>query len=547
MVDTTSKETNPESLSTEGAFSSFLSLEFGRQLGLMLGLAFSVAVGVSIALWVMVDKDYKPLYSSLDQMDVNSIFEILDGQNIDHKIDSKSGALLVGSSDIHRARLALASSGMTNDRNFGYELLDKDQPLGTSQFMETARYRRSLEGELARTISSIASVRSARVHLALPKNTVFLRDKREPRASIFIETFQGRKIDEYQVRAVANLVVSSVPELRLNNVTVVDQRGNLLSDFNGNPKYTEAARQIEYTRQVEVDILQRVNSILIPIVGEGKFTAEVSLDLDFTQVEQTAEKYNPDIPVIRSEQTTIEKTLSKNQSIGIPGALSNQPPMSGTNNSIEDNFNTDGSVLPSQSRSFETKNYEIDRTISYTKNAVGGIRRLSVAVAIDDTNNNSNIESSSWSNEKLDRLTLLIQNTVGYDASRGDKVIVINTPFTPKNNEILSQRKIMIWEYDIFWIAMKWLLGILGFLIIIFSILRPTMQRLSDSSLSSQNKNFKMSNDARDSKSGISKKDISSSMENIDNLDEQINLVKKMVADNPDRVAQVIQGWSVNE
>ena len=173
MVDSSSSRNSSEPVQGSSAFSSFLNLEFGRQLGLMLGLALSVAIGASIAIWVMVDKDYRPLYSSLDQMDVNSIFEILDGQSIDHKIDSKSGALLVNSSDIHRARLLLSSSGITNERNFGYELLDEDQPLGTSQFMETARYRRSLEGELARTISSISSVRSARVHLALPKNTIF--------------------------------------------------------------------------------------------------------------------------------------------------------------------------------------------------------------------------------------------------------------------------------------------------------------------------------------------------------------------------------------
>lgn len=545
MVDSTTAENSPESMKV-GAFSSFLNLEFGRQLGLMLGLALSVAIGVSIALWVMVDKDYKPLYSSLDQMDVNSIFEILESHNIEHKIDNKSGALLVDSSDIHRARLLLASSGMTNDRNFGYELLDKDQPLGTSQFMETTRYRRSLEGELARTISSIASVRSARVHLALPKNTIFLRDKREPRASIFIETFQGRKIEDYQVRAVANLVVSSVPELSLSDVTVVDQKGNLLSDFDGSPKYAEAARQIEYTRQVETDLLNRVNSILIPILGEGKFTAEVSIDLDFTQVEQTAEKYNPDIPVIRSEQTTIEKTIKEEKSIGIPGALSNQPPMSVSNSSSEKNFDTEDTILPSQSRTLETRNYEIDRTISYTKNAVGGIRRLSVAVAIDDANSDS-IENTSWSSEKLNSLTLLVQNTVGFDASRGDTVIVINTPFINVDNEILTQRKLMLWEYDIFWVAMKWLLGILGFLIIIFFILRPTMQRLSDTSSSKRNKKFDINNDLKNSKSEISQGDISSSMEKMDNLDEQINMVKKMVAENPDRVAQVIQGWSGND
>ena len=177
---------------------------------------------------------------------------------------------------------------MPGDRNIGFELLDKDQPLGTSQFMESARYRRSLEGELARTISSIASVRSARVHLAIPKSSVFLRDKRQPRASVFIEAYQGRVVGEKQVRAVANLVASSVPELLLKNVTVVDQRGNLLSDFDQDPKYAEAARQIEYTRQIESDLLDRVNGLLAPIVGEDKFQAEISIDLDFTQVEQTA-------------------------------------------------------------------------------------------------------------------------------------------------------------------------------------------------------------------------------------------------------------------
>ena len=540
MVDSSSSRNSSEPVQGSSAFSSFLNLEFGRQLGLMLGLALSVAIGASIAIWVMVDKDYRPLYSSLDQMDVNSIFEILDGQSIDHKIDSKSGALLVNSSDIHRARLLLSSSGITNERNFGYELLDEDQPLGTSQFMETARYRRSLEGELARTISSISNVRSARVHLALPKNTIFLRDKREPRASIFIETFQGRKIEDSQVKAVANLVVSSVPELSLNDVTVVDQRGNLLSDFDGNPKYAEAARQIEYTRQVEMDILQRVNSILIPILGDGNFSAEVSLDLDFTQIEQTAETYNPDIPVLRSEQTSKQTTLVNDKSIGIPGALSNQPPIQ---NSAVQNSENKNPLIPSDSSISEIRNYEIDRTISYTKNAVGGIRRLSVAVAIDDKNNNA-IDGDSWSSENLERLTLLVQNTVGYDASRGDTVIVINTPFAHKNVEILPEGKLKPWEYDLFWVAMKWLLGALGFLIIIFFILRPTMQRLTDSSSSSKNIN---NGGLKDSKSGSYKEDISSSMDSIDNLDAQINMVKKMVTENPDRVAQVIQGWSGND
>ena len=255
MAESTATDPAVMETSSPGTFESFLNLEFGRQIGLMFGLAASVAIGVALALWLMVDKDFKPLYASLEQLDSTSIIEILDSNRINYRIDNRSGALLVDADQIHQARLSLASAGMPADRNMGFELLDQEQPLGTSQFMENARYRRSLEGELARTISSIGAVRSARVHLAIPKSTVFLRDKREPRASVFIEAYQGRTVSDEQVRAVANLVVSSVPELNIRNVTVVDQRGNLLSDFDSDPKYAEAARQIEYTRQIESDLL----------------------------------------------------------------------------------------------------------------------------------------------------------------------------------------------------------------------------------------------------------------------------------------------------
>ncbi|MDG1938188.1 MAG: flagellar basal-body MS-ring/collar protein FliF, partial [Pseudomonadales bacterium] len=495
---------------------------------------------------------------------------------IDYRIDNRSGALLVDADQIHQARLSLASAGMPSDRNIGFELLDEEQLLGISQFMENARYRRSLEGELARTISSIAAVRSARVHLAIPKSTVFLRDKREPRASVFIEAFQGRSVGEEQVRAVANLVVSSVPELSLSNVTVVDQRGNLLSDFDSDPKYAEAARQIEYTRQIESDLLQRVNGLLAPIVGDQKFRAEVSIDLDFTQVEQAAEIYNPDLPAIRSEQTTSERSQLAGNTSGVPGALSNQPPLTGNPNSRVDPVTGEALPEPTRSRVLETRNFEIDRTISYTRNAVGEVRRMTVAVAVDDllaSANDLDTEEEGetptlrngklpWEAVDLERLTVLVQNAVGYDVTRGDRVIVVNTPFLRESPEIAAPIALKLWEQDIFWLGLKWFLGVAAFLVIIFMVLRPTLNRLTENSKKIkelEGRHQAALNAVIANNEGLTetvgpdgKVTLTSPNKNLlpspeDLLEDQIEMVRSMVADDPDRVAQVIQGWSANE
>ena len=457
MAETTSSTSvaaEPASL-----FSHFLSLELGRQLGLMLGLASSVAIGVAVALWLVVEKDYRPLYASLDRIDSTSVVEVLEEANIDYRIDQRSGALLVASDQLYSAKLKLSSAGMPADRNVGFELLDQEQPLGTSQFMESARYRRGLEGELARTISSIAAVRTARVHLAIPKSAVFLRDKRAPRASVFIEAFQGRALDEDKVRAIANLVVSSVPELKLRNVTVVDQRGNLLSDFDSNPKYAEAARQLEYSRQIESHLLQRVNSLLIPILGGDKFRAEVAVDLDFTQLEQTAEIYNPDPAALRSEQTTHEQTYSDQPAEGVPGSLSNQPPEVAK---LQGEGDTQVEDLPArQSRILETRNFEIDRTISHTRHPFGQVRRLTVAVAVDDLRSADPLADQlqppvNWSSESLQQLAVLVQDAVGYDALRGDRVTVVNTPFLQSLSEPAPLPELPFWQGEAFHRCLRW-------------------------------------------------------------------------------------------
>ena len=565
MADTTA----PAITAQPRPFESYLNLEFGRQLGLMVGLAASIAIGVGVALWLVVEKDYKPLYSSLDRIDAGGVVEVLEGSAIEYRIDQRSGALLVDAEKIHQARMALASAGMPLDQNAGFELLDKEQPLGTSQFMENARYRRSLEGELARTISSIGAVRAARVHLAIPKSTVFLRDARQPRASIFVEIYRGVPLSKEQIRSIANLVASSVPDLSLRNVTVVDQRGNLLSNFEQqDPRYAEAARQLDYNRQIENDLLQRINSLLEPIIGAEKFRAEVAVDLDFNRVEQTAEIYNPDMPAIRSEQTSSEQTDASGAGAeGVPGALSNQPPATGQLAGAQAEGAAAGQAAsPTRSKLAETRNFELDRTISHTQHQVGKILRMTVAVAIDDLKAGAPAEGEepgngkvAWPQADLDRLSALVQNAVGYDASRGDRVSVINTPFLREEIEPLPQVVPKMWEQAWFWSALKMALGVLAFIIVIFMVLRPTMKRLTENS--SKIKDLEMrhqqalnavnevaaggeatiSADGQVTLTGAAKNLLPSPE---DRLDDQISMVKNMVSEDPDRVAQVIQGWA---
>lgn len=544
------------------ALDSFLSLEFGRQIGLMIGLAASIALGVGLALWLILEKDYTPLYDSLERVDGAAVIATLDTQQIDHRLDRRTGALLVDSNKIHQARMAVSAAGMPVDQSVGFELLDGEQPLGTSQFMENARYRRSLEGELSRTISSIGSVKSARVHLAIPKSSVFLRDGREPQASVFVETYQGMVIADAQVRAIGNLVASSVPELQLENVTVVDHRGKLLTKVEEDGRFAEADKQMQFRREMEAAILARLNNLLEPVLGRERFRAEIAVELDFTQSEQTAEIFNPDLPAVRSEQTTKEQTLEGDGAAGVPGALANQPPAEGT---LEDGAEA-ATESPLRSKVLETRNFELDRTISHTRQPLGVIRKITVAVAVDDKvaqtpasseEGEATPTADAWTQEQLDRLAVLVQNTVGYDVTRGDRVSVINTPFFKEEVEEFVEPVLPLWEQAIFWTVAKILGGVLAFLIVVFSILRPAMKRLTENTQKLRELEYKhqqalqaVSEVAQGGEAQISEDgNVTVSGKRFlpspgDQLDSQINMVRDMVGKEPERVAQVIQSWS---
>ncbi|NVZ23134.1 flagellar M-ring protein FliF [Pseudomonas costantinii] len=552
-----------------------------RQVGLMVGLAASVAIGFAVVLWSQ-QPDYRPLYGSLAGMDSKQIMETLAAADIAYTVEPNSGALLVKADDVARARMKLAAAGVTpSDSNIGFEILDKDQGLGTSQFMEATRYRRGLEGELARTISSLNNVKGARVHLAIPKSSVFVRDERKPSASVLVELFSGRSLEPGQVLAIINLVATSVPELSKSQITVVDQKGNLLSDMAENSSLTQAGKQFDYSRRMESMLTQRVHNILQPVLGNDRYKAEVSADVDFSAVESTSEQFNPDQPALRSEQSTSEQRTASNGPQGVPGALSNQPPApasapqttggaAATAGAIQPGqplLDANGQQImdpatgqpmlapyPADKRNQSTKNFELDRSISHTKQQQGRINRLSVSVVVDDQVKvnaaDGAVTRAPWSADELARFTRLVQDAVGFDASRGDSVSVINMPFSAERGEVIADAAFYTQPW--FWDIVKQVLGVLFILVLVFGVLRPVLNNITghgkkqlalaggDVELGGMGGlDGELAND-RVSLGGPQSILLPSPSEG---YDAQLNAIKSLVAEDPGRVAQVVKEW----
>lgn len=531
----------------EAMLSNFNQLDVLRQMALLVGFAASIALGFAVVLWSQSDS-YRPLMSSLNEVDSSAIVEILERNQIKYRIDPSSGALLVKEDDIHRARMQVAGADISQPNTVGYELLERDQGLGTSQFMENARYLRSVEGELARTIASIDAVRQARVHLAVPRQSVFLRDQRKPSASVFLSLTPGRSMDAAQANSIMRLVSSSIPQMDIKDVTIVDQRGNLLSQKEENEADKAMAKQLEHTRLVEQRINERIRSILEPVAGPGRFQTAVSVDVDFTKVEQSSEQFNPDMPAIRSEQTVNEQRGGDFGPLGIPGALSNQPPQDGF--APEEATGANATETPTNRRSQATRNFELDRTLSYSRNDSGRIARLTVAVVIDDliqrNPETGAAERQPWSENELERLTSLVRNAVGYSAARGDSVSVINSPFVEGTVEEIPE--LPLWEQPWVWELAKQVLAGLFVLILIFGVLRPILRNLatrsdkdiSDSELDSL---APLDDGLSDDQVTLSASDDPLLAPPSDLYERQLNAIRALIAENPGRVAQVVRHW----
>ncbi|WP_025598276.1 flagellar basal-body MS-ring/collar protein FliF [Burkholderia sp. WSM2230] len=401
---------------------------------LIFAVALLVAVVAGLFLWSRAP-DYKVLYSNLSDRDGGAIITALQQANIPYKFSDAGGAILVPAEQVHEMRLRLASQGLPKSGSVGFELMD-NQKFGISQFAEQINYQRALEGELERTIESISSVKSARVHLAIPKPSVFVRDKEAPSASVLVNLYPGRALDEGQVLAITHMVSSAVPEMPVKGVTILDQDGNLLTQPSVGGGLD--ASQLKYRQQIERNTQQRIDAILAPLFGAGNAHSQVSADIDFSRSEQTSENYgpngNPQQAAIRSQQSSTATEMSQGGASGVPGALSNQPPQPASAPiNAPNGASSSVTTTPVSDRKDMTTNYELDKTVRHLEQPMGGIKRLSVAVVVNylrvvDGKGHATMQPVSA--DKLAQVNQLVKDAMGFDAQRGDSVNVVNSPFT---------------------------------------------------------------------------------------------------------------------
>ncbi|MFT5603863.1 MAG: flagellar M-ring protein FliF, partial [Paracoccaceae bacterium] len=345
-----------------------------RQLLMMVGIAASVAVGTGAVLWSK-QPEYQTLYASLAPEQASSVIDALSSVGIPYRLQAQSGAIMVPAELLHDARIRLAGAGIINDGS-GLEMLREEKGFGVSDFMQSKKYEHALETELARTIESMHQIRKARVHLAMPKQSVFVRDRREPSASVMLDIFVGSNIDREQVKAIINMVSASVADLKAESVTVVDQRGNLLSAIGEESAFDVSSKQFEYRKKIEREYERRISALLTPIAGNGRVRVQAAVELDFSHEEESRESWNPDSKVVRSEQVNIDRIVADQKVGGVPGALSNQPATPRADGNI-------GEAGPDTESSSITRNYEIERVLNYTAKPAGAIRKLSIAVVLD--------------------------------------------------------------------------------------------------------------------------------------------------------------------
>ncbi|SFR59282.1 flagellar basal-body MS-ring/collar protein FliF [Thiomicrospira sp. ALE5] len=539
-----------QSFSFDNIINNMTALPVARQISLIVGLSASVALIVAILLWSQ-STNYALLFGNMEPSELNEVVQILDSQRVNYKLDSTGSSVLVPANQVHSLRLQLAADGYPRPVESGYQLLDRDQGFGISQFRETTQFHRALEGELARSVASINQVESARVMLGLPKRSVFVREQQAASASVVLRLRSGRSLDEQNVAAIVHLVAASVPNLDSANVTVVDQFGNLLSNSLRTSDLHLSMRQLDYTRDIEDSLSQRVINLMAPILGgANRVRAQVSAELDFTQVEQTRENFDPDPRAIRSEQEIREINRDVGPQ-GIPGALTNQPPPAGlAPEELLDPAN-DPSVRNLSER--RTRNFEIDRTISHIKNPAGALKRLSVAVVLDDrlVNVDGEIQRQALTEDELASFRQIISDSLGLDTARGDTLSLINTAFVAPEESFFESGP--IWEEVWFWDAIKHLVAAIAILVIVFGVVRPMLRDLGQ-------KNWEQvayPEDVLDEELTLATPDISQALDQMNreignesqtedestNNSELFDKVRELATSDPKLVAMVLKEW----
>lgn len=518
-----------------------------RQLLLLAGLALAVAIGITAAFYVR-EPGYTLLFNNVSQQEAAEIMNTLGATDIPHRIDPKSGAILVAGERVAEARLKLAGQGLPRGASFGLEIMQEQGSFGSSQFMENARYNHALETELARTISTLRPVQAARVHLALPENSVFLRKRREPSASVLLNLYAGRQLDKSQVAAIVHLVASSIPGMDASRVTVVDQQGKLLNAPGDSSALGLSTQQFEFTERIENSYAERIISLLSPMLGPGSIRATVTADIDYTEREETREAWDPDNTALRSEQVAEERHAGASPATGgIPGALSNtpppplvasnaaNPPAGGQPPVAADTQEARAGAPPTNESLQRTRNFEVDRTLSRTRSPVGAIRRLSVAVLVDHkriTDEEGNVSSQAPSQQEIDEITRLVKEAVGFDGQRGDTVSVSSVSFYEAPPTIADEGPGLLGSPGLFETLRSVLAGLLV-LALAFFVIRPIMRSLGTGSGAARAAVALPAGGVGappQAPKGLS-------------YDDKVSVARQLADRNPERVAQIVRTW----
>ena len=519
---------------------------------MLVGLAAAVAAGVGVVLWSQ-GPTYGLLYSNLADEEAAAITQSLSSAGIKYRMENGTGGISVPVERINEARLMLAGQGVL--QSGGFASLSKEGGVGVSQFMESARYQHALEQELARTISSLQQVAAARVHIAVARNSSFVRDRSPGSASVFLQMKPGRRLASEQVTAIVNLVASSLPDIDASQVTVVDQQGRLLSSPQGQDEFAARDQQVEFTRQFEESYSQRIEALIAPLVGVGRVRAEVSAQFDMSAVEEAREQYSPDSQIVRSEQVSEDRRAGTGGAAGVPGSLSNQPQGRAPNAVVANESKQDGSTQ-------STRNYEIDRTIAYTRQPAGRLKRISVAVLVDNVQvkgKDGKLTEVALTPEQINRVTTLVKDAVGFDEERGDSVNVVNSAWSGDPRVAAGElESLPVWEQPWARDAAKLLIGLIALLALVFAVLRPLARQfagvlsapsplpspLALPGIASGDSGFPAMSDGagRVSMSSAGYTSAEATM-SATAYEDQIAQARALVGEDPARVAQVVKKW----
>jgi flagellar M-ring protein FliF len=535
-----------------GALSRLATLPAAAKMKLGLGAAGVVAVLAALSMW-SARGDYKVLYANLNEKDGGAIIAQLSQMNIAYRHADGGNAILVPSSQVHDARLKLASAGLPKGSVIGFELMDNAK-FGQTQFQERLTFQRGLEGELTRSILALGAVQAARVHLALPQQNGFFREQQKPSASVLVTLHPGRALDRTQIAGIVHLVSSSVPEMTTKAVSVIDQSGSLLSasaDGGTGAGQGLDAQQLQYVQQIEQSYHKRVIDILEPIVGRDNLRATIAAEVDFSQTESTAEEFKPNQgnapAAVRSMQVSDSGTAGQSTPSGVPGAASNQPPVPATapiNGAASPLQASPGGTSGGNSKRDAVTNYEVDKTVRVTRNATGNVKRLNAAVVVNHrvtTAANGKTSSAPLSNDEVEKLTSLVQEAIGFSKERGDSVKLINTPF--KADAIAKPEALPVWKQD-------WLIDlvrsagtptalVLVALIFLFGFVKPAFKAAAPAAARPA-QGGKLSVVADDA---VAMPGASTPLLEAPRTAEHLATARSVAKENPAAVANIVRGW----